>query len=162
MGEIRMRITIVALLALFSLSVAIADDAKDAGAKVHEYFDVFNARDVQKIANEIYSTPLHIGGGDGHRILVNPEAAAANLEDLYKVIIERGWRESKISSLSICVASDTLALVDTQYSRLKQNGDPIPPTLRTNLYVLQKINGAWRIIAFYGHDNDKRPACGQG
>jgi hypothetical protein len=152
----------VVLLVFFSCSVALADDAKDAGAKVHEYFDVFNARDVQKIANEIYSTPVHIGGGDGHRVLASPEAAAENLENLYEVIVERGWKESKISSLSICVASETLALVDTQYSRLKQNGDPIPPALRTNLYVLQKIDGAWRIVAFYGHDDDKRPACDQG
>ena len=156
-----MKITMVALLAVFSCSVAMADDAKDAGAKVHEYFAVFNARDVQKIANKIYSTPVHIGGGGGHWVLATPEAAVENLESLYKVIVERGWKESKISSLSICIASDTLALVDTQYSRLNQDGEPIPPTLRTNLYVLQKIDGAWRIVAFYGHDDDKRPACGQ-
>ncbi len=157
-----MRIKIIGLLAFLSCNVAVADDAADAGAKVHEYFAEFNARDVQKIANEIYSTPVHIGGGDSHRVLASPAAAAENLESLYKVIVDRGWKESKISSLSICVASDTLALVDTQYSRLNQNGDPIPPALRTNLYVLQKIGGAWRIIAFYGHDDDKRPACGHG
>ncbi len=150
------------LLAFFACSVAIADDAADAGAKVHEYFAAFNAREVEKVANEIYSTPVHIGGGDGHRVLATPESAAENLANLYEVIVERGWKESKISSLSICVASDTLALVDTQYSRLNQDGDPIPPVLRTNLYVLQKIDGAWRIVAFYGHDDDKRPACGQG
>jgi ketosteroid isomerase-like protein len=151
----------LALLAIFACNFATADDVEDAGAKVHEYFAAFNAQDVQKVASEIYSTPVHIGGGDGHRVLATPEAAAENLENLYEVIIERGWRESKISSLSICVASDSLALVDTQYSRLNQDGDPIPPTLRTNLYVLQKIDGAWRIVAFYGHDDDKRPACGQ-
>jgi hypothetical protein len=155
-----MRIKFIALVVFCSCNVAIADDAKDAGAKVHEYFDAFNARDVQKVANEIYSTPVHIGGGDGHRVLATPEAAVENLENLYEVIISRGWTESKISNLSICVASDSLALVDTQYSRLNQNGDPIPPVLRTNLYVLQKIDGAWRIVAFYGHDDDKRPACG--
>lgn len=156
-----MKIKSIALLAFFSCNVAIADDAKDAGAKLHEYFDTFNARDVQKIANEIYSTPVHIGGSDGHRVLATPEAAVENLENLYEVIVGRGWKESKISSLKICVASETLALVDTQYSRLNQSGDPIPPTLRTNLYVLQKIDGDWRIVAFYGHDDDNRPVCGR-
>ena len=155
-----MRTKMIALLVLFLCGVAMADDAEDAGAKVHEYFAVFNERNIQKIANEIYSTPVHIGGGDGHRVLSTPEAAAENLDNLYDVIVERGWRESKISSLKICVASETLALVDTQYSRLNQDGEPIPPALRTNLYVLQKIDGAWRIVAFYGHDDDKRPACG--
>jgi hypothetical protein len=147
-------------MALCFCSSAAADNAADAGAKVHEYFAAFNAQQVQRVANEIYSTPVHIGGGDGHRVLATPEAAVENLQSLYKVIIDRGWKESKISNLSICVASDSLALVDTQYSRLNQDGEPIPPVLRTNLYVLQKIDGAWRIVAFYGHDDDKRPACG--
>jgi hypothetical protein len=155
-----MRLTVIPILALMACSTAIADDAADAGAKVHEYFEVFNAKNTEKIANEIYSTPVHIGGGDGHRVLATPEAAVENLETLYEAIIGRGWKESKISSLSICVASDTLALVDTQYSRLNHDGEPIPPSLRTILYVLQKIDGAWRIVAFYDHDDDKRPACG--
>jgi hypothetical protein len=140
-----MRLTVIPILALMACSTAIADDAADAGAKVHEYFEVFNAKNTEKIANEIYSTPVHIGGGDGHRVLATPEAAVENLETLYEAIIGRGWKESKISSLSICVASD---------------GEPIPPSLRTILYVLQKIDGAWRIVAFYDHDDDKRPACG--
>lgn len=155
-----MKKSLIGLLAFFCCTFAVADDASDAGAKVQEYFAAFNARDVQKVAHEIYSTPVHIGGGDGHRVLATPEAAVENLENLYQVIVGRGWRESKISNLSICVASDSLALVDTQYSRLNQDGEPIPPLLRTNLYVLQKIDGAWRIVAFYGHDDDKRPACG--
>lgn len=155
-----MKHAVILMLVLLSYSVAIADDADDAGAKLYEYFEAFNAQDTHKVANEIYSTPVHIGGGDGHRVLPTPEAAVENLENLYAVIKGRGWKESKISSLEICVASDTLALVDTQYSRLKQDGEPIPPTLRTNLYVLQKIDGDWRIVAFYGHDDDKRPACG--
>jgi hypothetical protein len=154
-----MRIKLIALVLFCSCNVSIADDVADASAKVYEYFATFNVRDVHKIANEIYSTPVHIGGGDGHRVLATPEAAVENLENLYEVIVGRGWKESKISSLEICVASDSLALVDTQYSRLNQDGDPIPPELRTNLYVLQKIDGAWRIVAFYGHDDDKRPAC---
>jgi ketosteroid isomerase-like protein len=155
-----MRHAVISVLVLLFCSAAIADDADDAGAKLYEYFEAFNAQDTQKVANEIYSTPVHIGGGDGHRVLATPEAAVENLENLYDVIKGRGWKESKISSLEICVASDTLALVDTQYSRLNQDGEPIPPTLRTNLYVLQKIDGDWRIVAFYGHDDDKRPACG--
>ena len=57
-----------AMLALSSCNFAIADDAADAGDKVHEYFAAFNSQDVQKVANEIYSTPVHIGGGDGHRV----------------------------------------------------------------------------------------------
>jgi hypothetical protein len=49
--------------------------------------------------------------------------------------------------------------VDTRYSRLTSDGDPIPTAVRTTLYVLQKIGGDWRIVAFYGHDNETRPSC---
>ena len=80
-----MRTRIIGWLAFFACGVAVGDDAADAGAKVHEYFDAFNAQDVQKVANEIYSTPVHIGGGEGHRVLATPAAAVENLENLYKV-----------------------------------------------------------------------------
>lgn len=144
---------------LLLVAPAVADDATDASAALHGYFDAFNQKDVQKIANEVYSTPVHIGGGAGHRVLTTADAAIDNLSGLYKQIEAQGWVESRISDLEVCVASATLALVDTQYSRLDENGGAIPPAVRTTLYVLQKIGGHWRIVAFYGHDDDKRPTC---
>lgn len=136
-----------------------ADDADDAGAKLHEYFAEFNAKNIATVAHEIYSTPVHIGGGSGHRIYANADAAMKSLHDLYVQIESQGWVESRIHELEVCLASDTLALVDTRYSRLDRDGKPIPPDLRTTLYVLQKLAGRWRIVAFYGHDSDKHPAC---
>ena len=155
-----MKIRTIALLAFVVCNVAIADDAEEAGAKLYEYFATFNDKDIQKVANHIYSTPVHIGGGTSHRVLATPDAAVENLTGLYKQIEAQGWVESKISDLKICVASDSLALVDTRYSRLDNDGNAIPPAIRTTLYVLQKIEGDWRIVAFYGHDNDMRPGCG--
>lgn len=154
-----MKIKMIALLAFFSCNVAIADDAQDAGAKLYEYFATFNEKDTHKVAHEIYSTPVHIGGGSGHRVLADPDMAVENLTSLYEQIEAQGWVESKIGDLTICVASETLALVDTRYSRIDHEGNAIPPAIRTTLYVLQKIEGDWRIVAFYGHGNDKRPTC---
>ena len=154
-----MKISIFALLAFIPCNVVVADDAADAGAKLYEYFATFNDKDVQKVANTIYSTPVHIGGGSGHRVLADPDTAVENLTNLYEQIEAQGWVESKISDLVICLASESLALVDTRYSRIDNEGNAIPPAIRTTLYVLQKIDGDWRIVAFYGHDNDKRPSC---
>lgn len=154
-----MRIKFIALLAFVACNVAIADDADDAGAKLYEYFATFNDKDVNKVANQVYSTPVHIGGGSGHRILSDPDAAIENLTGLYEQIEAQGWVESRIENLKICLASDSLALVDTRYSRIDNEGNAIPPAIRTTLYVLQKIDGDWRIVAFYGHDNDTRPGC---
>jgi hypothetical protein len=154
-----MRQLTVTILVFFASPILFADDAADAGAKLHEYFATFNQKDVKKVANEIYSTPVHIGGGDNHRVLADPEAAVENLSDLYAQIEAQGWVESRISDLKICLASSTLALVDTRYARLDEEGMAIPPAVRTTLYVLQKLDGDWRIVAFYGHDNESRPSC---
>lgn len=137
---------------------AVADEADDASAKLYEYFEAFSAKDKVRIATQIYSTPVHIGG-TAHRVLADPDAAVDNLTRLYKEIEAQGWVESKIDDLQVCVLSESLALVDTRYSRLKGNGDAIAPAVRTTLYVLQKIDSDWRIVAFYGHDNDRRPRC---
>ena len=134
-----MKIRIIALLACMSCNVAIADNAEDAGAKLHEYFAVFNARDIQKVVNHIYSTPVHVGGGTGHSILADPAAAVANLARLYEMLDGQGWQESVIDNLKICMASDTLALVDTRYSRIDKDGEAIPPAIRSNLYDLLNI-----------------------
>jgi len=155
-----MRINFIAFLVFVSCNVAFADNAADAGAKLYEYFATFNEKDIHKVANEIYSTPVHIGGGSGHRVLADPAAAVENLTGLYNQIEAGGWVESRIENLKICVASESLALVDTRYSRIDNEGNAIPPAIRTTLYVLQKIDGDWKVVAFYGHDNDKRPACG--
>ena len=150
---------IIALLVMMVSAVTFADDAEDAGAKLHEYFAEFNEKDIETVANYIYSTPVHIGGGAGHRVLADPAAAVANLTGLYEQIEAQGWVESRIENLRICVASESLALVDTRYSRIDHDGEPIPPAIRTTLYVLQKIEDNWRIVAFYGHNNDIRPSC---
>ena len=154
-----MRVALTTILALLVCNIAVADDAEDAGAKLYEYFATFNEKDVHKVANEIYSTPVHIGGGSGHRILADPEAAVENLQTLYEQIESEGWVESKITDLKICLASDSLALVDTRFSRIDNQGNAIAPVVRTTLYVLQKIAGDWRVVAFYGHDNNKQPTC---
>lgn len=152
-----MRVLTLLLIAL--TAIAAADESDEAGAKLYEYFEVFNEKDVERVANYIYSTPVHIGGGNGHTVLATPAAAIDNLTRLYTQIEEQGWKESVIEDLKICHASETLALVDTRYSRMDQDGEPIPPAIRTTLYVLQKIDDRWAIVAFYGHDSAKRPSC---
>ena len=79
-----------------SISSAFADDADDAGAKLYEYFATFNEKDVNKVANQVYSTPVHIGGGSGHRVLADADAAVENLTGLYEQIEAQGWVESRI------------------------------------------------------------------
>ena len=62
--------------------------AEDASAKVYEYFSVFNEKDTQKIANEIYATPLHIGGATGHLANADP----SRISRIYTLPRLRGFR----------------------------------------------------------------------
>lgn len=153
--------SLIGLILTLCAMVAAADDAAEAGQKVREYFAAFSNRQIDTIVDEIYSTPVHIGGGSGHRVLASPAAAVENLENLYVTLDEQNYRESVIDNLEICQPSATLALVDTRYSRIDRAGKAIPPAVRTVLYVLQKLDGQWRIVAFYGHDNEFRPGCDQ-
>ena len=56
---------IVVVAMLLTGGLVWADDADDASAKLQEYFALFNAKDTEKVATYIYSTPVHIGGGAG-------------------------------------------------------------------------------------------------
>lgn len=150
---------IVVLMMLLTGAAVFADDADDASAKLQEYFALFNAKDTEKVANYIYSTPVHIGGGTAHRVLADPVAAKANLDNLYEQIEAKGWVESRIKELRVCMASPTLALIGARYSRLDKDGEPIPPAIRSNLYILQKLDSDWRITAFYGHPGTVKPSC---
>ena len=150
---------ILLILIILIGSLSHADDANDASNKIHEYFDVFNTKELEEIANYIYSTPLLVGGGDGQIVWNDPASAINSLKNTYKNIESRGWKESVIDNTKTCLLSDNLALVDVKFSRIKANGEAIPPEIRTTLYVLQKIANEWRIIAFFGHGADSRPSC---
>ena len=150
---------VIMFLAFLLGGLAQADDATEASAAVHEYFRVFNAGDVEKIANDIYLPPVLIGGGEAHLIYGDAETAAESLDRTYQQIASRGWKKSVIADTMTCVLSDNLALVDTRYSRMTSQGNAIPPVIRTILYVVKKVQGEWRIIAFFGHNPERRPSC---
>ena len=153
-----MRTTIMLVLALLVAPV-YADDIADAGAKIHEYFAAFNERDLDKIANEIYATPVLFAGGENRTVYATPADVISSQTSLFEMLDSQNWVESRISDLVVSLCSSSIAFVDTQYSRLDANGDAIPPAVRTNLYVVQKLDGEWHIISFFGHDNNVRPSC---
>lgn len=150
---------VLAVAMLLAGGLVCADDADDASAKLQEYFALFNAKDTEKVANYIYSTPVHIGGATTHRVLADPGAAIINLNNLYEQIEAIGWVESRIKELRVCIASPTLALIGARYSRLDKEGEAIPPAIRSNLYILQKLDSDWRITAFYAHPGTVKPSC---
>ncbi len=151
--------TIISLMLLLSGALAFADDASDAEAKVREYFDVFNAKDVDGILGRIYSIPVHVGSSSGHSAYQSAGEARSGLANLYPQIEKQGWVESVIKNVATCVIADGLVFAEVTYTRDKADGEAIAPGLRSNVYVLQKLEPGWRITAFYSRDMDKGLAC---
>jgi hypothetical protein len=154
-----MKAIVFSLVLLMSCTFAFADDASDAEAKVREYFDVFNAKDVDGILKHIYSLPVHVGSSSGHSAYQSADDARTGLADLYPQIEKRGWVESVITNVDACVIADGLVFAEVTYTRDKADGEAIAPGLRSNVYVVQKLEPGWRITAFYSRDMDKGLAC---
>ena len=150
---------VLATVLLLVGGVVCADDAEEASIKVQEYFDAFNARDVDKITSEVYAMPVHIGSGAEHRVLIDEQAATDNLRTLYAQLDEQGWARSEIREINGCSVAPGMVFADVTYSRIDKGGNAIPPDLRTNLYILRGHEDGWRIIAFYIHATDKTVGC---
>ena len=126
---------------------------------MREYFDVFTAKDVDAILERIYSMPVHIGNSSGHRAYVTPDDARSSLKSLFEQIEAQGWVKSVIRDVETCSIADGLVFAEVTYTRDKANGEAIAPGLRSNVYVLQKLEPGWRITAFYSRDMDHRLRC---
>ena len=145
---------------LISIStVAIADDAAEAEAKVREYFNLFNTKDVDGILERIYSIPVHIGNSSGHRAYAGPADARSSVAALYEQIEGQGWVRSVIKTVKACAITDGVVFAEVTYTRDKADGEAIAPGLRSNIYVLQKLAPGWRVTAFYSRDIDKGLDC---
>lgn len=150
---------VLVLILTLSPGIAASDDAGDADVKVREYFDVFNAKDIDAIVERIYAMPVHVGSSSGHRAYVTADDARSSLAELYQQIEGQGWVRSVIRDVDACVVADGLVFAEVTYTRDKADGGSIAPGLRSNVYVLQKLAPGWRITAFYTRDLDKGLDC---
>jgi len=92
-------------------------------------------------------------------VLVTPAEVFEYLDAFRRQISSDGWVEFRIEKLLACEPSDTLVLLETQYSGIYKEDPDNPGMSSTLMHVLQKIDDNWRIIAYYDYDRDKRPNC---
>jgi hypothetical protein len=154
-----MKNLILALTLISSSTIATADNVAEAEAKVREYFDVFNTKDVDGILERIYAIPVHIGNSSGHRAYASPDDARSGLVGLYDQIEGQGWVRSVIKNVKACAITDGVVFAEVTYTRDKADGEAIAPGLRSNIYVLQRLEPGWRVTAFYSRDMDKGLDC---
>lgn len=123
-------------------------------AKLHEYFERYEANDYDGIMENVYATPVTTGFGSVRGLRKNDEDVKNSLTQLKKGAREAGWVASPIISINTHILSEGLVFADLSYRRRKAGDNPETQDLSV-VYVLQNLEKGWRITSFYGRDTDK-------
>lgn len=98
-----------------------------------DYTRAWNRHDSATIARDFYRTGPSV------------EEQTASLERGFVSLREQGYHHSDIHEVKACITGGNTAWAAMKFSRLKQNGEPLPPTIRASSYTLEKFADGWRI-----------------
>lgn len=98
-----------------------------------DYTKAWNKHDSQTIGRDFYRT--------------GPSVAEqqANLERGFETLRSQGYHHSDIFEIKACMTGADAAWAAMKFSRLKANGEPLPPKDRASSYTLSKFADGWRI-----------------
>ena len=118
---------------------ACASIAPPAPQKVVEQFmwdytRAWNRHDAVTIARDFYRTGPTL------------EEQTASLERSFENLRRQGYQHSNIFEIKACMTGPDTAWAGMKFSRLDQNGVPLPPKNRASSYALKKFDDGWRII----------------
>ena len=145
-----MRILLAFAVAVAMLPVSATADgkAREAEAVVTEYVRLWNAKDAAAISSRIYRMrPDH------------PFATQAGLQAEFDRLKREGYDRSLTHSTETCLLTPNQALAQLRFSRLRANGEPLPPKDRASLYVLRKFPEGWRIVDLIGISPTAKLSC---
>jgi hypothetical protein len=136
-------LTLLGLVAalIWAAPAAADEPAAEAEALMREYLRLWNAGDAEGVTTRIYrlDTP-------------GPTSEPAGLERTFEQLRAQGYDHSELISLEACLLTETLALAEFRYTRLKTDGEPLGPRERATLYRLRKFDDGWRITELIGMD----------
>ncbi len=117
-----------------------------------DYTKAWNQHDSQTIGRDFYRT--------------GPSVAEqqANLERGFENLRAQGYHHSDIFEVVGCMTGADTAWAGMKFSRLKADGEPLPPKDRASSYTLQKFADGWRItkVGAGGVSADKPLECPAG
>ncbi|HEY8570850.1 nuclear transport factor 2 family protein [Phenylobacterium sp.] len=130
-------------------SAALADaGARDVEAVMTEYVRLWNAGDSAAISSRIYRLRAD-----------NPMSTQAGLQAEFDRLKAQGYHHSVTHSVEGCHLTPTQAIAQLRFTRLKTDGQPMPPKERATLYVLRKFPEGWRITDLIGMSASARLSC---
>lgn len=84
-------------------------------------------------------------GRDFYRTGPSVEEQQANLERGFESLRAQGYHHSDIFEIKACMTGADTAWAAMKFSRLKADGEPLPPKDRASSYTLRKFADGWRI-----------------
>jgi hypothetical protein len=156
----KIRGAVIAAFVALHISPTLVDAQEQDVIKLFdEYLALFNAGDSESIANSIFSAPIHYAGDWTQNTWQTEEEVTLGFDEIFNNLRDTGWSKSVHNLNDICIASDSLAFVTLTYSYLNVSGEPIPPTLRTGMYVAVQTPDGWRIYAGFDYDQRVQLDC---
>jgi hypothetical protein len=129
--------------ALALCACASAPDVSPAAqveAHMRGYTEAWNRHDSATIARDFY------------RMGPTVEEQTASLERGFENLRAQGYQKSDIHTILGCMTGEDTAWAGMRFTRLKADGEPLPPKDRASAYELKKFPDGWRITRMMGAD----------
>lgn len=140
-----------ALLSLSACATALEPARPEAAVEqlMWDYTKAWNKHDSATIAKSFYRTGRTV------------EEQTASLERSFENLRAQGYHHSDIFEVKGCMTGPDTAWAGMKFSRLKANGEPLPPKDRASSYTLAKFADGWRItrVGAGGVSADQPLAC---
>jgi hypothetical protein len=126
---------LAAALAFATLAACVQSRTPEMIVEQHmwNYTKAWNLHDSATIARDFYRTGPTI------------EEQTASLERGFENLRAHGYHHSDIHEVKACITGADTAWAAMKFTRLKENGEPLPPKDRASSYTLQKFADGWRI-----------------
>lgn len=121
---------------------------KEVTAHMQRYTKLFNEEQSEAIATEIYEAPVLLPRplDELPAIAQTPRALQELYTNIFQSVRSKGWKRSVVHDMHVHLAGTHMAFVEITFSRLRANGEAIPPERRIATYIASKRETGWRLI----------------
>ena len=114
--------------------MSTTDDAGALEALLRDYIETWNARDAGAVWSRFYRLD------PGHAM-----ASEADVRAYLAALDGQGYAHTVLHSVEPVLPRPDKAVVTARYTRLKTDGAPMPPEIRTAEYHLRRFPDGWRM-----------------
>lgn len=123
------------------------------------YLKIWNARDPEGVAANVYAVPSFVVLPGGVVSILHREDVAKRYGDIMKQLLSMGWDRSSFDVASVCVLNANTALVSGKSTRYRTDGSIMGILAETFVYV--RTNAGWRIEGLIVQQPNKVVTCNE-